>query len=38
MDFIASLWLIHWHCILPAAAIVIVMILQGQGKKNRNDE
>jgi hypothetical protein len=23
----------HWHCILPVLAIVIVMLLQGRGKK-----
>jgi hypothetical protein len=38
MDFIVSLWLSHWHCIIPAAAIVIVMIVQGRGKKKQDDE
>jgi hypothetical protein len=29
MDFLLS----HWHCIVPAIAIVVVMLLQGRGKK-----
>ncbi|GHV93644.1 hypothetical protein AGMMS50268_41470 [Spirochaetia bacterium] len=31
MDFLLS----HWHCIIPAIAIVIVMLVQGRGKKIR---
>jgi hypothetical protein len=31
-----ELLLSHWHCILPVAAIIIVMIFQSRGKKNRN--
>jgi hypothetical protein len=31
-----ELLLSHWHCILPVAAIIIVMIVQGRGKKNKN--
>lgn len=34
MDFLLS----HWHCIVPAIAIVIVMLVRGRGKKNQNDE
>jgi hypothetical protein len=34
MDFLLS----HWHCIIPVIAIVIVMFLQGRGKKKGNDE
>jgi hypothetical protein len=38
MDFLASLWRGHWHCIVPAIAIMIVMLLQGRGKKKQDDE
>jgi hypothetical protein len=34
MEFLLS----HWHCILPAAVIVIVMILQSRGKKKNSKE
>jgi hypothetical protein len=34
MDFLLS----HWHCIIPAIAIAIVMLLQGRGNKKRDDE
>jgi hypothetical protein len=30
MAFLAS----HWHCIVPAIAIVVVMILRGRGRKD----
>jgi preprotein translocase subunit SecG len=33
MDFVLS----HWHCIVPAIVIVVVVLLQSRGKKNRND-
>jgi hypothetical protein len=29
MEFLLS----HWHCILPAAAIVIVLLLRGRGEE-----
>jgi hypothetical protein len=32
MDFLLS----HWHCIIPAVMIVIVMVLQGRGKKKQD--
>lgn len=31
MDFLLS----HWHCIIPAIAIVIVMLVQGRSKEKR---
>jgi hypothetical protein len=34
MDLLLS----HWHCIIPAIAIVIVMLLQGRENKKRDDE
>jgi hypothetical protein len=34
MGFLLS----HWHCIVPAVAIVIVMFLQGRGKKKPDAE
>jgi hypothetical protein len=34
MDFLLS----HWHCIVPAAAIAIVMLLRSRGKKRQDDE
>jgi hypothetical protein len=34
MDFVLS----HWHCIIPAIAIVVVMLLQSLGKKKKDDE
>jgi hypothetical protein len=33
MEFLLS----HWHCIVPAAAIVAVMLLRGRGKKKQGD-
>lgn len=27
--------LLHWHCILPAAAILISMVLMGRDKKTQ---
>jgi preprotein translocase subunit SecG len=33
MDFLSS----HWHCIIPAIAIVIVVLLQGRGKKQEDE-
>jgi hypothetical protein len=34
VDVLLSVWQSHWHCIVPALAIVVVALLQGLGKKN----
>jgi hypothetical protein len=34
MDFLVS----HWHCIVPLAAIVIVMLLRGRGRDGDRDK
>lgn len=33
-----SLFLSHWHCILPAAGLIIAAILMCGRQKNKNDE
>ncbi len=30
--------LLHWHCILPAAAILISMVLMGRDKKTQGKD
>jgi hypothetical protein len=34
MDFLLS----HWHCVVPAGIIVIVMLLLGRGRKRQDGE
>jgi hypothetical protein len=34
MDFLLS----HWHCIVPAILIAVVLLVQNKGKKNQSDE
>jgi hypothetical protein len=31
-----ELWLEHWHCIIPAAAIIVGFLLMNRGKKQKN--
>jgi hypothetical protein len=38
MDFLRSLWLSHWHCIVPAILIGAVLLFQGRGKKTEDGE
>jgi hypothetical protein len=38
MDFLGSLWLSHWHCIVPVILIAVVLIVQNKGKKNQSDK
>jgi hypothetical protein len=33
MEFIAS----HWHCILPAAAMALLMLLRSRNRKKQDD-
>jgi hypothetical protein len=28
----------HWHCILPVAAIALVLFLQNRGKRKNDEE
>jgi hypothetical protein len=34
MEFLLS----HWHCVLPAAVIVVVVLLQSLGKKKDKEK
>jgi hypothetical protein len=34
MDFVLS----HWHCIVPAILIAVVLLMKNRGKKNQEGE
>jgi uncharacterized membrane protein len=41
MDFLLSLGLalqVHWHCIVPAILIAVVLLARNNGKKNQSNE
>jgi preprotein translocase subunit YajC len=38
MDFLSSLWLSHWHCVVPLIAIAVVMLLRNQRDRKKEKD